>query len=552
MTHWYSVTAEAERAEIVIYDRIGESLFAEGVTAKALVAELSALDVPHIDVRLNSPGGSVWDGLGIYNALRHHPATVHTHIDGLAASAASLIAIAGDVVHMASNALFMIHEPYVAADGGAADMRAAADMLDRITTALADAYADKTGAPVDFVRAAMAAETWYSADEAQAAGFVDVVTGRLAAAASFDLTPFNYRNPISPLQKGPTVETTTLPPVAESTAPQAATVADVQALERQIAALADVNPAPARSPLAAFASLADYATAVYKGDAPSNLIVDQITTDNPGVLPPNWASDIHNIVGFGRPAISALGVQPAGASGMDFAWPYFDGDLAAIVAEQTVQKSEVNSVKVSFKKGTASLKTWGAASDVAYQLIMRSAPSYIEGMLRVYAQAMALATDNAFADALVTGGTASATDYDLAADTDGSKFRAAMFAASLEVETATGSPATVALVASDVFAKAGGWDKLVPQPYGTQNVAGVATASTLRVEVSGLPVIHDRNLAAGSIIVTNPSAASWIEDGPHFANAEVPTKLGRDYAIFSFGTPAIYNAKGVVKVTNLP
>jgi hypothetical protein len=173
-------------------------------------------------------------------------------------------------------------------------------------------------------------------------------------------------------------------------------------------------------------------------------------------------------------------------------------------------------------------------------------------MMRVYAQAMALATDNAFADALVAGGSVSTVDYDLAADTDGKKFRAACFAASLEVENATGTPASVVLVASDVFAKVGGWDAFVPAPYGTQNVPGVATASTLRAEVSGLPIVHDRNLPAGSIILSNPSAASWIEDGPHFANAEVPLKLGRDYAIFSFGTPAIYNAKGVVKVTNLP
>jgi ATP-dependent Clp protease, protease subunit len=552
VTHWYTVTAESDRAEIVIYDRIGESLFAEGVTAKALVAELAALDVAHIDVRLNSPGGSVWDGLGIYNALRMHPATVHTHIDGLAASAASLIAIAGDRVHMAGNALLMIHNPYAMADGGADDMRAAAAMLDRITTALVDAYSARTGTAPDTIRAAMDAETWYSADEAFAAGFVDEITGRLSAAASFDFAPYNYRTP-PPLQEGSTVETiTTPPPVAESTAPQAATVADIANLERQITAAIHAAPAPARHPLAAYATLAEYATAAYRGDAPPlATIADQTTTDNPGVMPPAWLQQIHGIFGHGRPAISALGVTPAGDTGLDFAWPYFDGDLSAIVAAQSAEKDEVNSVKVSIKKGTASLETYGAVSDVAYQLLMRSQPSYLDALLRIYALAAAVTTDNAFADALISGGTASTFDYALASDTDGSDFRAAMFHASVEVESATGMPATVALVATDVFLKAGTWDTLVPSKYGTQNVTGTAQASTLAVDVSGLPVVHDRNLASGSIVVTNPLAASWIEDGPHYADAQVPSKLGVDYAVFTFGVPALYLPKGVVKVTNL-
>jgi hypothetical protein len=156
-----------------------------------------------------------------------------------------------------------------------------------------------------------------------------------------------------------------------------------------------------------------------------------------------------------------------------------------------------------------------------------------------------------FADALLAGGTASAVDYDLAGDTTGAKFRAAVFAASVEVEDATGSPASVVLVASDVFGKIGGWDLFTPAPYGTQNVPGTATASTLSVSVSGLPVVHDRNLAAGSIILTNSSAAAWIEEGPLFATAETPSKLGRDVAIYGYGVTAIYNALGVVKLTNL-
>lgn len=344
--------------------------------------------------------------------------------------------------------------------------------------------------------------------------------------------------------------------VAEATAPEAreqyATVAQVETLERQIAARAYTAPAEVSHPLAQFRTFGDYCQAVYRGEVESRALIDQITTNNPGVLPPSWASEVHGILAASRPGISALGVESAGASGMDFAWPYFDGDLDAIVAVQATQKTDVNSVRIDIKKGTASLATFAAASDISYQLLMRSAPSYLDAHNRIMAASYAAVTDNAFVDALVTGGTASTVDYDLAADTDGTKFKAAVFGASVEVEAATGSPASVVLVATDVFVKAGGWSALVPTSYGTQNVAGTATASTLAVNVSGLPVVHDRHLAAGSIIVTNREAASWIEDGPMVANAEVPNKLGRDVAVFGFGTTAIYLPKGVVKLTNLP
>lgn len=550
---WYSVRAQAgaDDAEVFIYDQIGASFWSDGVEAKAFAHDLNAITASRIALRINSPGGSVFEGQSIAAAISRHPARVTAHVDGLAASIATVIALAADEVVMNTSALWMIHDPRVMAEGTAEEMRSAADLLDRITNSLVATYAAKTGQPVDDIRAAMKAETWYSAQEAHAAGFADRIENVGQVAASFDLTA--YRNaPTTHQKENPVDQSTTV--VAEATAPEPvafATVDQVEALERKIAARVH-SGSEAAHPLAAYKSLAEYVTAVYKGEAPSNVIADQINTDNPGVLPPSWATEIKNIVGHGRPGITAFGVESAGATGLDFSWPYFDGDLAAIVAEQLTEKAEVNSVKVSFKKGNASLKTYGAASDVAYQLIMRSSPSYIEGLLRVYALAMAVATDNAYVDALVAGGTASTFDYDLAADTDGSKFKAAMFHASVEVETATGLPASAALVASDVFLKAGTWDKLVPSAYGTQNVVGVAQASTLYVEASGLPVIHDRNLAAGSIVVSNDVASSWIEDGPHFANAEVPTKLGRDYAIFSFGTPAIYNAKGVVKVTNLP
>ena len=114
---WYNMTAaEGETsAEISIYDAIGSF----DVNAKQFVDELKEINADTINLRINSPGGSVIDGNAMFNALQRHPAKVVTHIDGLAASMASVIAMAGDEVHMADNALLMIHNPWTFSMGDA-------------------------------------------------------------------------------------------------------------------------------------------------------------------------------------------------------------------------------------------------------------------------------------------------------------------------------------------------------------------------------------------------------------------------------------------------
>ena len=299
-------------------------------------------------------------------------------------------------------------------------------------------------------------------------------------------------------------------------------------------------------PLAAYRSFGEYSKAVLAGEIESRALADQITANNAGVLPPNWMMDVKNIVDLGRPAITAFGVESAGTSGMEFAWPYFDGDLALIVEEQTTQKTEVNSVRIDIEKGTATLKTYAAGSDISYQLLQRSSPSYLDAHNRIMAASYALVTDNVFVDAMLTASTP--INYDFAADTTGGSFRQQVFQASVDVETATGRPAEFVLVASNVFAKIGGWSTFFPSAYPVSNVSGVATAGTLGVNVSGLPVIHDRNLAAGGIIVSNSGTASWIEDGPNLATAENVANLGRDIAIYGYGVSAAYTPAGIISL----
>ena len=298
--------------------------------------------------------------------------------------------------------------------------------------------------------------------------------------------------------------------------------------------------------LSKYRSLGEYSQAVLSGAQESRALVDQITTNNAGVMPPNWMMQVKNIVDLGRPGITAFGIESAGSTGLDFNWPYFDGDLSAIVAAQGTEKTEVNSVRIDLKKGTASLLTYGAGSDISFQLLQRSSPSYLDSHNRIMLASYALITDNVFVDAMLAASTPQA--YDLAADTTGSVFREGVFTASVAVETATGAPAEFVLVASNVFSDIGGWSTFYPQTYGTQNVSGVATAGTLGVSVSGLPVIHDRNLAAGAILVSNRSAASWIEVAPALASADNVSQLGRDVAVYGYGTAATFTAAGIISL----
>ena len=181
---------ESDEAEILIYDDIGASWFGDGVTAKQFVKDLAKLDATLLTVRINSGGGDVFDGLAIFNALRRHEAAVVTEIDGLAASIASIIALAGEEVRMADNAFFMIHDPSGLEWGTAEDMRAMAELLDKIGGSLANVYAEKTGKSVEDIQAWMRDETWFDAEEARAAGFVDTLVKGKKVAARADVSAF--------------------------------------------------------------------------------------------------------------------------------------------------------------------------------------------------------------------------------------------------------------------------------------------------------------------------------------------------------------------------
>ena len=171
---------QSSGAEISINDNIG----GWGITANDFIAELKDLgDVDEINVRISSGGGSIVEGNAIFNELKRHPAKVITHIDSIAASMASVIAMAGDEVRMAANALFMIHNPWTASIGGAEQLRKDADLLDKMENNIRNSY-DRSNLSVDELSAAMDADTYYTAEEALEAGFIDSIGDANLAAAS--------------------------------------------------------------------------------------------------------------------------------------------------------------------------------------------------------------------------------------------------------------------------------------------------------------------------------------------------------------------------------
>jgi len=170
---WYRIenAAAPSTTDVFIFDEIGWF----GITASDFISELIAIDTDSITLHLNSPGGEVFDGIAIYSTLRQHAAKVHVIIDGLAASIASVIAMAGDTITITPHGSMMVHDGMGMAIGNAAEHREMADLLDKISDNIAAVYQGRAGGTVEEWRETMRATTWFTAEEALAAGLVDFI-----------------------------------------------------------------------------------------------------------------------------------------------------------------------------------------------------------------------------------------------------------------------------------------------------------------------------------------------------------------------------------------
>jgi len=199
----YRIDAKSGKdTTIYLYDEIGMW----GISANRFVQDFDKITSKTINLRINSPGGSVFDGMTIFNAIKRHPSTVNVYIDGLAASIASIIALAGDSVMIAETGFYMVHDPWSVVVGSAKDMRKEADLLEKVEGTLVNVYATRSGMDEQQIENIMADETWYTADEAKEAGFIDGIydadDDQEQIAALFDLSVFN-KTPETLMNKKP-------------------------------------------------------------------------------------------------------------------------------------------------------------------------------------------------------------------------------------------------------------------------------------------------------------------------------------------------------------
>jgi ATP-dependent Clp protease protease subunit len=180
MKSWYSIKNKSDVLDISIHDEIGMW----GVSAADFMADLKAhSEARVINLSIHSPGGSVLDGLAMYNSLKSHTAKVFGKVDGIAASAASFVLMAADNIAMPEDSFLMIHNAHGVAIGDADAMRETADVVEKLQDSIVNIYASRSGKDADEIRAMMKEETWMNASDALSHGFIDTITNPINVAA---------------------------------------------------------------------------------------------------------------------------------------------------------------------------------------------------------------------------------------------------------------------------------------------------------------------------------------------------------------------------------
>lgn len=188
MQKWFNIqnNAQSKSADVYIYSEIG----GYDVSAKSFIDELKEIKDQEINVHINSLGGSVFDGLAIYNALKNHAKHVTTKVEGICASIASVIAMAGDTIEMAENSLMMIHNPFAMSGGDANELRKTANILDKIRNEIADIYASRSKQSAEHYIGLMDVESWFNSNESLELGLINGITKPLKIENNYDISKF--------------------------------------------------------------------------------------------------------------------------------------------------------------------------------------------------------------------------------------------------------------------------------------------------------------------------------------------------------------------------
>lgn len=363
------------------------------IDAAAIVPAIRDLDVDDLSVFINSPGGDVYDGVAIRNALRNHAARVTVTIDGLAASAASFIALAGDDVVISDGAEIMIHDAWTVAAGNADELAAVVEDLDRISNNIAGMYAKKAGGTADAWRQLMKAETWYSAEEAVAAGLADRLdtdtddaeTADAAVAAKHDLSMFAHAGRAA--APAPHRAAALAAPREKETRvdPEELTEA-VTDMQRALVALAD-RPSGGAEPARDERSAGEWLRALVANDSDTvaayeGMVAQAYEADRPqaaftggtsadGILTPQWVGDTIRLIEapnvLGR--IFSTGSLPS--KGLQLEYGVLESDDID-VEEQVLEGDDLAKGSITVDVEHAPIKTYGGHVELSRQKIERT------------------------------------------------------------------------------------------------------------------------------------------------------------------------------------
>jgi ATP-dependent Clp protease protease subunit len=285
MKNWYHITNKAEGpASVEIVGPIGNTWDGEGMTARQFIRDFKAISANDVTLTINSPGGSLFDGLAIYSVMAASGKNITGRVLGLAASAASLVLMACNRIEMPKNTHLMVHKGSTGAWGNADELREAADVMDTLDKSIAATYAARTGKPAEEITALLnQGDVWMTADEAVAAGFADAATDLVKVTAAFDLDklPEAVRASLAP-EPAPAPPTPAAPPQPAAWGPEAlATLVEQAGLTPHMQAFAAdatiVDAATATQALADAKAIKAYAQLVGKPDAANRLIRQRVS-----------------------------------------------------------------------------------------------------------------------------------------------------------------------------------------------------------------------------------------------------------------------------------
>jgi HK97 family phage prohead protease len=253
---------------------------------------------------------------------------------------------------------------------------------------------------------------------------------------------------------------------------------------------------------------------------------------------------VQRIVNAGRPAINAFGVRAIGdIAGLTLNWPYFDGTLTDFVGAQSAEKAEITSASLDVKLGSEALVTYAGGTDMSYQILRRGDPSVVEAWTQVVLAAWAALTDAAAVTEVETG-TVTIDFAEALSAHDLTEFIANLVDASVTIQAASGRPAEFALMSSTAFAQ---YAKAAAAASTATVVSPDFTIAGLNLNIGGIRLIHDANVTAGKVIISNELAGAWYEDGPFVVSADDVTRLGRDYAFWSMGAFARFIPAAIIE-----